>query len=228
MASDVKVKLSTRLIIWVGIPAALLFGGVVWIASQRSFESVLEQAGQYTRGLARLHAERLDRSLSRASKIPEGVAAALESGAFSSTGELESFLRNIVQRSPEIYGAAIAFEPESFVPGERLYSPYYYRKESGTVEFVQLGNPEYDYFRWPWYTEPKNEGRAIWSAPYFDQGGGNTVMTTYSVPFRRGEEFWGISTIDIALTQLVAEVEQLDVGESGYTFVISRAGQFLA
>ncbi len=223
-----KVKLSTRLIIWVGLPAALLFGGVVWIASQHSFESVLEQSGQYTRGLARLHAERLDRSLSRAAKIPESLAVALESGAFDTQDKLEAFLRNTVARNPEIYGAAIAFEPESFARGERYYAPYFYRKEADAVEFVQLGNPEYDYFRWPWYTEPKKENRALWSAPYFDDGGGNAVMTTYSVPFRRDGNFWGIATIDIALSQLVAEVEQLTVGESGYTFVISQAGQFLA
>ena len=164
----------------------------------------------------------------RAAKIPETLASTLETGVFTSEEKLEAFLRATVQRNPEIYGSCLAFEPESFTAGKRQYAPYFYRKPDGRVEFVQLGRPEYDYFRWPWYTAPKAAGRPLWSDPYFDDGGGDAVMTTYSVPFRRGGEFWGIATIDIALTQLVAEIEQLEVGTNGYTFVISRTGRFLA
>jgi sigma-B regulation protein RsbU (phosphoserine phosphatase) len=223
----VKVKLSTRLIIWVGVPAALLFGGVTWIASQRSFESVLEQTEQYTRGLAGYHAARLDKTLARASKIPEGIAVVLQAGSLDTEAKLERFLEQTVASSPEIYGSCIAFESGSFTPDKHFYAPYYYWKDRQT-QFVQLGNPEYDYFRWSWYTEPKMAGRALWSEPYFDEGGGNTVMTTYSVPFRKEGNFWGIATIDIALTQLVAELDRLVVGEAGYSFLTSRAGRFLA
>ena len=44
-----KVTLSTRLITWVGIPAALVLGFVVWNASRRSFDRVSAQ----TPGVAR-------------------------------------------------------------------------------------------------------------------------------------------------------------------------------
>lgn len=222
-----RIKLSTRLIIWVGLPATLLFGGVVWTASQRSFERVLEQTEQYTRGLAQLHADRLDGKLSRAAKIPESLAIALESELFDSEEKLQNYLRDTIQQSPEIYGSCLAFEPESFTPGKHYYAPYYYRKD-GHAEFVQLGNPQYDYFRWQWYARPKKENRALWSDPYFDEGGGNVLMTTYSVPFHRGGAFWGIATLDISLPQLVAEAEQLSVGQRGYAFIVSRNGQFLA
>ncbi|MHA3772223.1 SpoIIE family protein phosphatase [Verrucomicrobiota bacterium sgz303538] len=222
-----RIKLSTRLIIWVGLPATLLFGGVVWTASQRSFERVLEQTEQYTRGLAQLHADRLDGKLSRAAKIPESLAIALESELFDSEEKLQNYLRDTIQQSPEIYGSCLAFEPESFTPGKHYYAPYYYRKD-GRAEFVQLGNPQYDYFRWQWYARPKKENRALWSDPYFDEGGGNVLMTTYSVPFHRGGAFWGIATLDISLPQLVAEAEQLSVGQRGYAFIVSRNGQFLA
>ena len=90
---------------------------------------------------------------------------------------------------------------------------------------MQLGNPEYDYFHWEWYARPKKENHAIWTEPYFDEGGGNTIMTTYSVPFRREGRFWGIATIDIAMSQLIMETERLPVGESGYTFRRLAPGQ---
>jgi sigma-B regulation protein RsbU (phosphoserine phosphatase) len=75
------------------------------------------------------------------------VALQLEAEPPVSEAQLESFLRSVVARNPEIYGSCIAFEPESFTPGKRYYAPYFYRKDGGP-EFVQLGNPEYDYFKW--------------------------------------------------------------------------------
>lgn len=222
-----KSNLSKRLSIWVGLPLILLFGGVVWIASQRSFQGLVEETEQYTRGLANFHASRIEQKLSRASKIPENLGLILEEGAFETEPELEGFLRDVVERNPEVYGSCLAFEPESFTAGKHYYAPYYYRKDDEAV-FVQLGNPEYNYFHWEWYDRPKKEDRAIWTEPYFDDGGGNTIMTTYSVPFRRDGKFWGIATIDIAMSQLIMETERLPVGESGYTFVVSHQGKFLA
>ena len=222
-----KANLSKRLSIWVGLPVVLLFGSVIWIASQRSFQSVVAETERYTRGLARYHAAHLDQQLSRAARIPEDLAVVLETGAFTSEPNLESYLHDLVERTPEIYGSCLAFEPDAFSEGKHFYAPYFYRKDEKAV-FVQLGNPEYDYFKWEWYARPKAENHAIWTEPYFDDGGGNTVMTTYSVPIRDHGKFRGIATIDIAMSQLVAEAERLRVGESGYTFVVSKKGRFVA
>jgi sigma-B regulation protein RsbU (phosphoserine phosphatase) len=53
-------------------------------------------------------------------------------------------------------------------------------------------------------------------------------MTTRSVPFRRDDLFWGVATIDIALNQLMDETKHLDLGKTGYAFIISKTGRFLA
>ncbi len=222
-----KTNLSRRLIIWVGLPALLLFGGVVWIASHRSFQRLVAQTEQYTRSLARSHASEIERRLSRAAKIPENLALTIESMVFETEQRLEAFLREAVVRNPEIYGSALAFEPNTFTLGKHYYAPYFYRKD-GHPEFVQLGNPEYNYFRWEWYDRPKREDHPLWTEPYFDDGGGNTVMTTYSVPFRREGAFWGIATVDIAMAQMMMEADELRVGQTGYTVIVSRLGKFIA
>ena len=55
--------------------------------------------------------------------------------------------------------------------------------------------------------------RAVWSEPYFDEGAGNIIMSTYSIPFSRtnGERrvFTGIVTADISLDWLVDIVSRL-------------------
>ena len=47
-------------------------------------------------------------------------------------------------------------------------------------------------------SNPRDAGEALWTEPYFDDGGGDVLMTTRTVPFRRDDTFWGVATIDIA------------------------------
>jgi sigma-B regulation protein RsbU (phosphoserine phosphatase) len=223
-----KVKLSTRLGLWVGLPAAALFAAVLYFSSQRSVRRVIGETERTARATARYHAARLDGQLAAAARIPQQHAQALESGVFTTVAELEAYLRSVVEKSPEIYGSCIVFKPHGFDPAVNAYGPYYYRKPDGTLEFVQLANADYNYFQWHWYRSPRDEGRAIWTEPYFDEGGGDVLMTTRSVPFRRDDLFWGVATIDIALTQLIEEMGRIHAGRSGYAMLISREGKFLA
>ncbi len=212
------------------MPATILFGALVVIASLRSHQRLIDETKQVARGLAEYHAAEIEERLSRASQIPEDLAMTLEGGLLPTEKELEAYLREVIARNPAVYGSCLAFEPESFSADKYFYAPYWYNKD-GQPFFEQLGKPEYNYLdeKWEWYARPRREGRAIWTEPYFDDGGGNTVMTTYSVPFYRSEHrLWGIATVDIAMSQLMDQAERLRVGQSGYTFIVSKQGRFLA
>jgi C4-dicarboxylate-specific signal transduction histidine kinase len=91
-----KVTLSTRLITWVGIPAALVLGFVVWNASRRSFDRVAAQTEQLSRLSARTYAGELETALSRVQKIPEMIGRTLETGELDTPVIIETFLRNVV------------------------------------------------------------------------------------------------------------------------------------
>lgn len=222
-----RSSLSQRLALTVGLPVAALVIGVLVVASLRSFERVREQTAVLTREMAQTHAARLDQTLSRASMVPRLLAQVVESGVLRTPAELESFLRQAVERTPEGYGSCIAFEPGSLLAEEPLYAPYFYHRE-GKVEFVQLGTPKYAYPEQEWFARPRDAAKAIWTEPYYDDGGGDALMTTYAVPFWRAEGFWGIATIDIALAQLAAETARIRVGRTGYAFLVSRRGRVLA
>ncbi len=141
-------------------------------------------------------------------------------------------MHDMVAGSPEIFGAAAAFEPHAFAPDQRFYAPYFFRKGSAEATFTQLGNESYNYFLWDWYLIPKELNRPVWSEPYFDEGGGGTLMTTYSHPFyERSEEermFRGVVTADVSLENLVADIATISLYETGYAFLISNRGAFLA
>ncbi|MBU2508244.1 MAG: SpoIIE family protein phosphatase [Bacteroidetes bacterium] len=159
-------------------------------------------------------------------KIPLNLVKVIENSNLDSTN-LVKLMRSIVEGSEEIYGSAVAFEPNSFIKSKYFYSPYVY-KENGVTAFVDLGNPEYNYPVWDWYKVPKELNSAIWSEPYFDKGGGDILMSTFSVPFykyKNGEKiFWGIVTIDISLEWLEDIIAGVKIFNTGYAFLLSGEG----
>lgn len=221
-----KATLSTRLITWVGIPAALVLGFVVWSASHRSFDRVAAQTEQLSRLMARSHAVELETVLSRVQKVPEMIGRTLETGEFDRPMKVEAFLRSVVEKDPDIYGSCIAFKPNGLGDDLDAYAPYFYHGAKG-VTFEQLAKPEYNYFQKDWYRLPRDIGHAMWTEPYFDEGGGDTIMITYSAPFRRDDLFWGIATSDLAVSQFIQEGKAVAVGKTGYLFIVSKQGRFL-
>ena len=59
-----------------------------------------------------------------------------------------------------------------------------------------------DYLDAVWYAPGKTSAKPFWTPPYFDEGMGNVLMTTISVPFFRDGKFWGIATADISTEAL--------------------------
>jgi sigma-B regulation protein RsbU (phosphoserine phosphatase) len=226
-------SLRSRLTRLVGIPSLLFVLAVLGIVTQRSYRHAIEQAEASAMNLARIQAARLDRQLAEAARIPEMHARMFESGALRDETTVQRYLLDVLVQTPGIFGTCLAFEPESFTPGKRNYCPYAYWKD-GKPELEVLSPPTYDHFTFAWYKDPKRLGHAVWTEPFFDEGGGNVVMTTRSVPFHKPgsepakEEFWGVATIDISLDHLTRDFSEIPVAQSGYILLISPQGRVLS
>ncbi len=169
---------------------------------------------------------KVDRILFGMARVPENMAALIEHSNFSEE-ELKQILKLIVEVNPEIYGSAIAFEPYFEGRKEKYYSFYAYRKNDSVI-LTTLGNDSYDYFLMDWYQVPREKGKPYWTEPYYDEGGGDIFMSTYSVPLyfsNKGERvFVGIVTIDISIDWLRAMVDSIRVFETGFGFLVSQNG----
>ena len=134
--------------------------------------------------------------------------------------------------SPEVYGSAVAFEPFCFSESVEAYAPYYCKSKDG-LEFLDLAS-SYNYFQPDWYHIPRVLKAPVWSEPYFDEGAGNILMATYSVPFfqRDGQHsrgrFMGIVTADVSLEWLTKLLCSISPGRTGYCFLVSGNGAFIS
>ncbi len=163
-------------------------------------------------------------------EIPNNFSKIIEDSSYSEA-EINSILRLEVENNTEIWGASIAYEPFYSNPRKKYYAPYYHRNKK-EIEFKYLGNDQYDYFTMDWYKIPKELNRPLWSEPYYDKGGGNVIMSTYSVPLYRaknGEKhFIGILTADVSLDLLRDYFDSIKVFKSGYAFMISKNGTYIS
>lgn len=216
---SVLILLSTSAVFF----AAFAFNYVV--SRRIVLRTVEDNAGN----LACATANHIEEILARIEAVPDFASRTLTDMPLEA-GRIETFVRNVVETNPAIYGSTIAFEPKAF-DGERLYFAPYAFRSGNDIAMTYLGNDDYQYHHLDWYVIPKESGRAVWSEPYFDEGGGNIAMATYSAPFYRnvnGESrFTGVVTVDIALDWLREIMTGVRIFDSGYAFILSEKGNFI-
>lgn len=138
-----------------------------------------------------------------------------------------AIVQRLLEQNPIISGSAIAFEPDFFPREGKFYAPYAYRQEEQIV-CKQLGTENYDYHYMDWYQIPKLLNCPYWSEPYLDTGGGEMMMTTYSLPlYDSAGNLYAVFTADISLEWLTQKVNSLHVYPHSYNLMIGRSGTYL-
>ena len=229
-----KVKqertLAFKMILFIFSSTALIFSVIFpyyYFISKKIVEKNLKHSA---RNLTLATVANIEEVLSAVQKIPDNFSKLIEDSDLSKE-EVIKLLQHAVEQNPEIFGATLAFEPEFFEKGQKYFAPYFYRS-SGEVKFQFIGGSNYDYFTMDWYQVPKELNRPIWSEPFFDEGAGNIVMSTYSVPLYRNQNgvktFFGILTADLSLDWMRTQMDAIKVLETGYGFLISSNGKLVS
>ena len=139
---------------------------------------------------------------------------------------LQVVARRVVQDNPVVVGSTVAVVP-GYYSDEPLFSPYVCRNGDGVITKT-LATPEYNYPAQEWFTKPLELGEGYWSEPYVDEGGGDILMTTYSVPLKdyRGKTA-AVLTADVSLEWLQHLVNGMQVYKNAYGVIVSREGKVM-
>lgn len=133
----------------------------------------------------------------------------------------------VLRGNPHVYGSAIAFEPYYYKEKGMFWSPFSFR-ENGKISNKQLGSVDYDYHYMDWYQIPKMLGKPYWSEPYYDEGGADVIMSTYSCPLYDKEgKLFAVFTADISLQWFAFKVNSMKPYPNSYNYMIGRGGTFL-
>ena len=180
------------------------------------------------RALSELEATEL-----RITDILDQVETAVRSNVWSIRKDLETpddlwaVTYRIVADNPMIMGSAIALKPDYYPSKGYYFAPYSY-SDGNRIISLQLGSETYDYPTKEWYTKPLELGSGYWSEPYYDTGGGEALMTTFSMPVQDwdGNDI-GVVTADVSLNWMTDLVGNVQVYPTAFNVMVSRSGQFM-
>lgn len=212
------------------ITIALVMGGLLTYSLVEGRRVALNDSRERFRNLAVYLASQLMIDLVAVSEEVNQFRAFIERDD-PEEGVIHTFLKSIVVENQRIYGAAAAYEPFGFSKDIEAFAPYYWT-QNGELKYEQLGKEQYRYFSKDWYLKPKTLLKPVWTEPYYDEGGGETLMATYASPFlymegkQRGE-FRGVVTGDVSVDWLTRRLNDFDIGANGFCFLISKKGNFL-
>ena len=123
----------------------------------------------------------------------DSLAAKLVAGRPADADAYTERLQAYLEAHPAFFGSAVALLDRS---GTVITSPYVYRTGEGYA-VKDIAVPSYNIEVQEWFAAPLATEESIWTAPYFDAGGGEIWMITRSVPVRDAEGIFAIITTDL-------------------------------
>lgn len=223
MSTTISKRLTRRVLIVSAIIFAISFTAFIRMAANRVREEATKHA----------HSE-LSSAIHQIDGVLKSVEIAVQNMSWLVPYRLEDpdFMYEItdllLQNNDFISGAAVAFEPNYFEECGHYYAPYSYRDETGNIQSKQLGTDNYDYHYMDWYQIPKLLKTPYWSEPYYDDGGGEMMMTTYAVPlYDNYGNIYAIITADLSLEWLTELVENIKAFDRSYNLMVSRNTSYI-
>ena len=139
--------------------------------------------------------------------------------------QYEQRIRGILSAWPDVYGSTIAVETGNADGNLQPFAPYLFRR-GDSIGFSDLARDSYAYRDLPWYRRAADSKSPVWSLPYFDAGGGETWMVTYSMPFFRRlpdahRELAGVVTADLDLNWVKSTAAGVTLGSIGMGWLSS-------
>lgn len=132
-----------------------------------------------------------------------------------------------VVKNLDIVGSSVAYVPFAF-DSTMYYYMIYSTDVNGELESKQLGSDSYDYFAMDWFRIPYETKKPYWSDPYFDEGGGNCIMSTYSYPLvNQKGSVYAVVTADITLEWMAKRISSIKPYEHSYLTVVSQNGSYI-
>lgn len=222
----IQRSLANRITLWVVLCVLVILTVTDLVGNHYVAKSIKLEERVKANGILYIMGQRIDSAL-----VSVEVAMRNRLGDIRERLNEQEALYHITQRiledNPSIVGSAIAFCPNYFPKQGKWFAPYSYR-EGNVIMTKQLGNADYDYHTMDWYHTADSLKHEYWSEPYYDEGGGELLMTTYSCPLTdEAGNVIAVVTADIMLEELskLLDVKSID---NAYVCMISRSGTFIS
>ncbi|MBQ0096659.1 MAG: SpoIIE family protein phosphatase [Bacteroidales bacterium] len=223
MELKAKKSFSARLSLNIIMLTSILFVATIATASFSSHTILAEEAQTSSERLLESVIKEIEMKLGSVESSVRSISWLVDESV-EKQDYMYRIVKNIVASNDHIMGSTIAFAPD-FFPGEHYFAPYAF-EENGRIYTKQLGTSQYDYFSMEWYKDSAESGKPHWSEPYFDEGGANVMMSTYSYPLKDyAGRTYAIITADISLQWISEMLATIKPYPSSNIILVSAKGE---
>lgn len=190
-------------------------------------QQALAKAKTAARRSARTQAEEIGWRLLHVPPIATEIAEALSAGTLKDA-DLIPRLQAALDANPDVATVGVAYAPFAHDPQHRLYAPQAVRV-NGETSTLQLEDSQ-DYTGKTWYKEGVANGPR-WGEPYFGEAT-QRLLVSYTVSFHRPDNAasapLGLVRVNLSMEDIRKIVASLSFGSTGYGFLLSSKGVYLA
>lgn len=219
---------SIRLKILIFVPIVIIALSILSIFSYTTAKNSLEEEiHQKMEFLSNDLTHYIDSKLLGHQRLGESMAQVIaEQGQALSRNEINQLSSSLISLNENTYGMGVWFEANQYEDNLTYFGPYTY-KEGNQIKFTdEYESESYDYLSNEWYTLAKESNQIIWTEPYYDETLDITMITT-SFPFELSNQFSGVITGDMDISELQSTIQHADIGEGTVPFLISDSNHFI-
>ena len=209
-----------------GIFAAVivLFAALAVFVARRTSVMMTEEAERTVKSVVKETTARINQQLLAVETVTRNFAWVVGEH-LEDPDYMYRITRKLVENNECIVGSAVAFAPDFYKEKGRFYAPYACVSTNGQLKSFPL---PYDYSSREWYDETRTGGQARWCEPYFDEGGGEVMMCTFSVPLTNGTgQVYAVLTADVSLLGMAEYISSICPYPQSYAVMTSCAGKYL-
>ena len=232
--------LRTTLIVLIAVSIAITLLPIFIVITRYSYMSVQTQAIASALTLsekyATITATTLKKSLDTAHLMRSSIIALQTINASERRRTLHDVIENSLKDSVGFFSMWACYEPNQFDGLDASYAGTQFHDDTGrvvmyfdkdTVTQAVTENLLDSYTVSDWYLNSLTTGKDQQFDPYFSKvsSGDEILVTTFTVPLKnRDNKTVGVFGIDLALTDLAKELDNLKLYETGYGSLISSSG----
>jgi hypothetical protein len=196
----------------------------------RGKEKINRETIAFGESITQTSVHEIDSILLNISKAATKLADSLSSRSYTKE-ELEIVLKELGNSQPYILGVTVAYLPYEFSPKQKLYAPFYSKKEDKIIQTEAL----YDYTDrtvWnysAWVYNPI-ENNIFWAEPGYGPAA-KAVVTEHGIPFydpTNPSKKIGVVDITFSLQGFTKLLNTLKLGKTGYAILVSSNGHVLS
>lgn len=233
MESDGVKSIKSKLIVWFTIFMSLILITTSFLnyhVSKNKLKKELEAEEMIN---AQSIAYDIDRNIRSAQSIADTIAKMSEKLIYdeenykNTKNYLEDTLGNILKTNEDLETIYTFFKPEMQIDKELPYICMLRDENKNPASFTTENIDDFPYWEMNWYQLGQGSETFEWTEPYLEEATKRTLISGVKKMKNTKGEYIGVAGIDFHLDKIENIMENIELKEGGFSFLISNDGAYI-